>query len=166
MKFTIIFILGLFTWLLFSGIYDLFHISLGVFSCLVVSLICHNFLFESQVKNCKSRLQEIINLPIYSLWLLKEIFKANLHVLYLAYHPKLLHKINPRILSFRVTKLHDPFSRYIMGISITLVPGTVTIQIEDDLFTVHAISDEAAAGLPEPMESWVAWVFSNKQEGK
>ena len=54
----------------------------------------------------------------------------------------------------------------VLGNSITLTPGTVTVDIEGDLFTVHALSDTAADSLLDgDMERRVAWIFGEDVPG-
>ena len=50
-----------------------------------------------------------------------------------------------------------------MANSITLTPGTITIRIVDGDFYVHAISKEAASGLPGEMEDRIAKVFDEEE---
>lgn len=165
MKYVFVFLFCFSTWLIFSGFFDPFHIGLGVFSAALVTAATGKLLFASEEKVAADRVRELMQLPGYALWLLYEIIKANWSLLLLVYSPKLKQKINPRVYTFKVNQLHDEFSKYVMGISITLVPGTVTIDINGDDFLVHAISDEAAEGLPDPMESKVARIFSKSREG-
>lgn len=126
---------------------------------LAVALLLSPLLFSSPHKDFRQRFHEFFNLPLYCIWLLREILKANFHILRLAFHPDLESQINPRIFSVQCPSLTYDFSRYVMGMSITIVAGTVTVRIQDDYFTVHAISDYAAAGVPEPMQAHIANVF-------
>jgi multicomponent Na+:H+ antiporter subunit E len=67
--------------------------------------------------------------------------------------------IRSRVIRFR-THLQNEVAKVVLGNSITLTPGTVTVDIEGDLFTVHALSDTAAESvLDGDMERRVAWVF-------
>lgn len=45
------------------------------------------------------------------------------------------------------TKLPNPLARVILGNSITLTPGTLTLDIQGDYFAVHAIVDEVEEDL-------------------
>lgn len=162
MKYVFVFLFCFSSWLIFSGFFDPFHIGLGVFSALLVTAATGKMLFASEDKMAADRIKELMGLPGYALWLLYEIIKANLVLLILVYSPNLKKKINPRVYSFKVHQLHDEFSKYVMGISITLVPGTVTVDINENEFLVHALTDDAAAGLPDPMESKIARIFSKR----
>lgn len=98
----------------------------------------------------------------YFSWLIWEVVKANVHVFYLAFHPNHCKIIKPQIFRF-TCGLKSDFARFILGNSITLTPGTVTLTIEGDEFVIHAISDQVAADLrdniPSEMERRVAKVF-------
>ena len=94
----------------------------------------------------------------YAFWLLWEILKANVYVLKLSLSPKLHQKIDPQIVRFKCD-LKSEFAKYVLANSITLTPGTVTVQILDDEFVVHAISDETAKSLPGSMEDKVRAIF-------
>ena len=76
-----------------------------------------------------------------------EIFSATLHVVFLALHPRMNEKLDPRIIHFK-TKLKKDMSLVTFANSITLTPGTITIRIVNGEFCVHAISEKAASSLP------------------
>ena len=48
---------------------------------------------------------------------------------------------------------------FILAQSITLTPGTVTLNINDDEFTIHAINNAAADGVPGQMEQRVLDIY-------
>lgn len=145
---------------------DPFHLGLGVISSAIVTYLSKGMLFRSKHKSYGFQVRTALLLPTYMLWLFKEIIFANFYILYLAFHPRLYEKLNPRIFSIKSDKLKDDFAFYVMGISITLVPGTVTIDIEkqDSEIIVHAITDQASEGLPDPMDSKIANIFCVKGE--
>ena len=136
---------------------------MGVGCSLVVCFFSGNLLFNDSEKGLGVYAREALLLPLYLLWLLWQIVVANFHVLYLVLHPKMMDKINPRLMSFRSDGPNCDFSRYVLANSITLTPGTVTVSLDDDVFLVHAISDETAKGVPEPMQQKVANVFNRKE---
>jgi multicomponent Na+:H+ antiporter subunit E len=81
---------------------------------------------------------------LYIPWLIWQIFLASLHVAYLVLHPRL--PINPTLLRFK-TKLPNIAARVILGNSITLTPGTLTVSIDDDEFLVHALADASQSSI-------------------
>ena len=89
-------------------------------------------------------------------WLFYEIVVANLHMVYLVWNPS---KMRPQIVHFQ-TELCSDLEKTTLGNSITLTPGTVTLDVDGDTFTVHAVSDQAAQSLATgEMEHRVGYVF-------
>jgi multicomponent Na+:H+ antiporter subunit E len=86
----------------------------------------------------------IMALGQYWVWLLKEIVKANLDVTRRVLRPSL--PISPTIVSLETTQRSD-VGRVIHANSITLTPGTVSIDVEGTIIEVHCLSKEAAQGM-------------------
>ena len=144
-------------WLLFSGKFDFFHISLGVVSCLIVSAMSNRLLFPGALPS--GLLKCWLKFAGYLLWLFHQIFLANLHVLYLTFHPRMMDLINPKIIKFN-SRLKSDVSRTTFANSITLTPGTITIYAGVmGSFAVHCIDDISGQGLPGEMEKKIAKVF-------
>ena len=149
-------------WIILSGKFDVFHLSLGVISSAIVAFFSADLLFGNQgIK--------VINLPVswirfirYVPWLLYQIFTANLYVLYLTFHPRMMELIDPRIIKFR-SRLKGDLSRVTFANSITLTPGTITVYVTlDGVFSVHAIDKKSREGLPGEMEKRIARAFGEK----
>ena len=133
-------------WLIMSGHYDLLHISFGVFSVTLVSLIHrpirkHLFTLGEHSAALKLRLAR---LAYYVPWLLWQIVVSSLQVAYVVLHPKC--PIDPALLRFK-TRLGNTSSKVILGNSITLTPGTITLGIERDEFLVHSLMDISSSGI-------------------
>jgi len=152
-------------WVLLSGKFDLFHLSLGAICCLVVSLFSHDLLFQQKKgeRTGTTGLGIPWRFALYLPWLFYEIFKANLHVAFLALHPRMNDLIAPQMIRFR-SRLKEDIAKVTLANSITLTPGTITVRIAKGEFVVHAIDSKAAGDLPgdeEPseMERRIAHVF-------
>ena len=146
-------------WLLLSGHYDLFHLSLGLICSLLVAFVSHDLLIEN-ISGSK-RFKKTWRFALYVPWLIYQIVLANLHVAYLILNPK---AIDPRIVRFK-TKLKSEFSMVTLGNSITLTPGTITMDIIDGEFHVHALSGKVAEDLlGGEMERRVAHVFLEDED--
>lgn len=130
-------------WVLLSGYFDFFHLFTGALSSLFVAHISHDMLFDKRT-GMGLKLRRAWGLLRYLPWLLFEIFKANLDVAYRTIHPRM--PIDPRLISFR-TSLKEDLGITTLANSITLTPGTVTIEAAPEEFVVHAISESAAGGL-------------------
>ena len=142
-------------WIMLSGKFDLFHLTLGVLSSALVSFLSADLLMFKEGKN---RLATGVRFLMYLPWLLYQIFLSTLHVTFLALHPKMKDQIDPTIVTFK-TKLKTNIAKVALANSITLTPGTITVRIDGQVFYVHAISRKAAAGLPGEMEDRLAKVF-------
>ena len=140
-------------WILLSGMFDAVHLFLGAVSALLVTMMSSTLLFSAG--DSPFRLRAALGLLGYLPWLFRQIVTANLQVAYIVLHPRMLDLINPQLLRFR-TRLRDPFSRVTFAQSITLTPGTVTVSIQEDEFTVFALTDDAARSLPGEMEERIA----------
>ena len=154
----LVFFLLLLTWVIFSGLIDPFHLSLGVISCLLVTWMSSSMLFANRADGIGIRARQAIMLLGYLLWLLWQIVLANVHILKLALNPAGLEEVRPRVVRFR-TGLRTDFGKFVLAQSITLTPGTVTIKIIGDEFVIHAISKFAADGLDGAMEARIAAIF-------
>ncbi len=146
-------------WLLLSGHYDVFHISLGVFS---VALIIVANAHINKVQFFKGDVPEWERLHLnrllrYLAWLLWQIVVAGLQVAYVVLSPRI--RVNPSLIRFRA-KMPSVGAAVILGNSITLTPGTLTIEIQKDEFLVHSLMDESMSGLVDgTMPTMVARMF-------
>ena len=142
-------------WVVLSGKFDPFHLSLGVISCAIVAYLSADLLRPSM----RGLLILLVRWVPYLLWLMKEIFKANLHVTYLVFHPRMMDLIDPRIVKFQ-SKLEGDLALVTFANSITLTPGTITVNVSPDGdFKVHAIDKASGEPLPGEMEARIAKVF-------
>ena len=155
----VIFLLLFGTWIVFSGQFDFFHLSLGLISSLFITAISSSFLFTNRSKSLGARLGELLRLPGYLLWLLWQIILSNIHILKLALTPGEIKELDPTLVRIK-TKLKTDFGKYVLANSITLTPGTITIDIEGDELLIHAISKHTADGVKgDTMEAKIAKVF-------
>jgi multicomponent Na+:H+ antiporter subunit E len=156
MRYIYTFFIMLGFWILLSGKFDLFHLTLGIISSAVVSFLSADlFMYNPQ---SRSHFTTGLRFLLYLPWLLYQILLSTLHVTFLALHPKMKELIDPTIVTFKTT-LKTDIAKVALANSITLTPGTITIRIEGQVFYVHAISRKAAAGLPGEMEERLAKVF-------
>lgn len=151
----LVFVILLGFWVIFSGMFDAFHFSLGVICCLLVTLMSHDLMIEDwRVGN---RLGKTIRFLGYLPWLIYQIVLANLHVVRMVLQPS---RIKPQVVKIK-PKLKSDLSKVMLANSITLTPGTITMDIDDDgTYYVHALSQPVADDLSTgEMEKRVAEVF-------
>lgn len=127
-------------WLLLSGIYTPFLVLSGLGASIAVALL-------AQRMEVADREGHPIHLALAALaywpWLLKEIFKSGWQVTRIILDPRL--PVSPTFVRFR------PSQKTTVGLathanSITLTPGTVTVEAGPDEFLVHALTREGAQG--------------------
>ena len=136
-------------WVVLSGMLDPFHLTLGVICCGLVAHFSHGLLFWGG--DAKSWLRGLVRWILYIPSLFWEIILANIHVIRVVVHPRMLEIIDPQVIHFR-TILKRPISKVTLAQSITLTPGTITVDIRDDEFVVHALDRTVAEGCPGAME--------------
>ncbi|UCH97602.1 MAG: Na+/H+ antiporter subunit E [Candidatus Aminicenantes bacterium] len=157
LKSIIQFVLLLGLWLLLSGHYDFFHISMGVLSALLIVTLNIRlrkyYFFEEELAEARARMRDVFTVRVrfgrvlfYIPWLIWQIVVASLQVAAVVLNPKM--PIDPSLLRFK-TKLPNTSAKVILGNSITLTPGTITIQIKEDEFLVHALMDVSSTGIME-----------------
>jgi multicomponent Na+:H+ antiporter subunit E len=147
------FVIMLAFWVLLSGMFDGFHLTLGIISCLLVSFFSHDLLFYG--KPDKAWIKRLLGLLLYSPWLFYQICLASMEIAYIVLHPRMLEIMDPRLIRFR-TRLKTNLSRFTFAQSITLTPGTITVNMMENEFTVYALTKNAADKLPGEMEARVA----------
>ena len=157
MRYIVTFLILFAVWVTWSGIFDAWHLSLGVISCAIVTYISHDFLFERGKLSTKN-ITIAIRFIKYLLWLFYQIILANIHVARLALHPRMNDIIDPHIIRFK-TKLKKEMSLVTFANSITLTPGTITVIIREGYYYVHAIDMFVAESLPGEMEERVGSIF-------
>ena len=80
----------------------------------------------------------------YLLTLVWEILKANLTVFRLIYTAE--YELEPAVVHFR-TDLRTTFARVLLANSITLTPGTITVSLTKNEYTVHCLDKELAESI-------------------
>jgi len=127
------------TWLLWSGHFTSFLVSFGVVSCLLVVLMSRRM----NIVDAEGVPIQLGLRPFYSFapWLLKEIVVANIDVSRRILNPRL--PILPTVVRVRASQKGD-LARVIYANSITLTPGTISIDLAGSQITVHALCHEGA----------------------
>jgi multicomponent Na+:H+ antiporter subunit E len=153
LRFVLLFVL----WMVLSGMYDAFHLSLGAFCCGLVVWLSEG-LVPPEVRRFRS-FRAVVGLALYIPWLVWEIAKANFHMLRIVFHPRMYDLINPRVVHFK-TGLRSNLGLTFLANSITMTPGTITVSIDRRGYvSVHAIDDQSAEGVPGDMERKLKAVF-------
>ena len=128
-------------WLLWSGHYSGLLIGLGLVSSLAILAIA---LRMRVVDPEGAPLEVTLRVFGYLPWLLWEIVKANVDVARRILSSR--RPISPVMIRVKAGQRSE-LGRTIYANSITLTPGTVSVEVEGDEITVHALTREAARGL-------------------
>ena len=130
-------------WLLMSGIYTPLILFLGFVSVVfVLYLIRRMDALDEDVFEFKLKIKHFS----YWSWLAKEIFKANIDVSKVILSPKM--KLSPRMVRVPLSQSTE-LATVIYANSITLTPGTVSVEIEGKEIIVHTLTQELMDGLIE-----------------
>jgi multicomponent Na+:H+ antiporter subunit E len=130
-------------WLLLSGIYTVFLVLAGLGSAMAVTALARRM----EVADAEGHPVHLTPAALaYWPWLAREIAKSGWQVARIIVDPKL--PISPALVRIR------PSQKTAVGVvthanSITLTPGTITVDADHSEFLVHALTAEAAAGLAD-----------------
>ena len=155
LKFIILFIIYMILWLFLSGHYEPLMLGFGIGS----SLLCVYVTYKSGFLDDEGFPNHLfLGFPSYIIWLFYEILKANFDTA----KAILSNNINPEI--FKVKSSQKTIAGQVTyANSITLTPGTVTIQIDDDTIEIHALTKEMADDLKSGyMDKRVSTIESKK----
>ena len=130
-------------WLLLSGHYTGLLITLGVLSCLGILALAHRMRVVDEEGH---PIHLALGALTYWPWLIVEISKSAWGVTRLILDPKL--PISPTLIKVKSSQ-STRVGVNIYANSITLTPGTISVEVESNDITVHAITKEGAAELNE-----------------
>lgn len=140
-------------WYVLSGKFDLLHFGTGVLATLAIAATIAPVDDGTRVR--------WLRVPAFLPWLLREIVISNVRVARIVLHPAC--PVRPALLDFD-PRLQGTRARALLGIAITLTPGTLTVDVDDEGLQVHALDTQSAGDLREgPMTAHVAALF--REEG-
>lgn len=131
-------------WILINGKINLELTIIGLILTTLVYLFACKFLrfsIKKDLKVCKA----LFCLIAYLFCLVIEVVKSNLNIISLIWSNK---EPDPKIAHFKVD-LKSNFLRVLFANAITLTPGTITIDLEEDNYTVHALRYEYIDGIEQ-----------------
>lgn len=147
------------TWMLLAGSLATDEIITGA----AVSLVLTVLFYRNSVSGGINLNPKAIYLGIiYFFVFFVELVKSNLDVAWRVLRPSL--PIRPGIVKVR-TRLKSRIGRVILASSITLTPGTLTVETKDDVFYIHWINvrdgnvDEMTRELVRKFERYLEVIF-------
>ena len=139
------YILLFFLWVVLNGKITLEITLFGVaISAFVYWVMCKHL--EYNPKNDVLFLKRLPLIVYYIFVLFVEVIKSSLTALKIVYSRKI--DIQPQVVFFDVP-LKSEFLRTILANSITLTPGTITVDVDDDHFCVHALDYTMTEGIED-----------------
>ncbi|MDO8871368.1 MAG: Na+/H+ antiporter subunit E [Methanoregula sp.] len=144
-------------WILLSGYLDAFHLIAGAVCSAIVTFLSYDLMIT---KHKRGGVFKLLRFTFYCGWLFIEILRAAFDVAYRVLHPHM--PIDPQIVTFE-TPLSDDITRTVLANSITLTPGTITIDVDGGTYTVHALTSAAARDLMDDrtIEKRVTCIFQD-----
>lgn len=147
-------------WILLSNTLALEFLIPGIVLILIIlGLFCRRCtIFDDAKVTPKAFYFTIVYIFVF-LW---ELIKSNLDVARRVISPAL--PINPGIIK-AYTKIRSPMGRMILANSITLTPGTFTVEIDDDTFFIHCIdvceenTEEMAKSIIRRFEKYLEEIY-------
>lgn len=132
----------LIVWFVLNGRITWEVFGIGMLLCIPVYLFFCVFMDFNLKKelNIYKKIPWAIKYVCILLW---EIVKANFAVMHLILSPKL--EPEPVLFTFR-TELKEDADKVLLANSITLTPGTITVKMSGDRYTVHALDRDIAEG--------------------
>ena len=129
-------------WLLLSGMFVPFLLAAGLGSAIAVVLFTRRL--DIIAGEPEPTYLNWFKFVAYGPWLIKEIMVAAWDVSKRILHPRL--PISPTLVEFAPSQTTDT-GLVIHANSITLTPGTISVEVEPGRFLVHALSREGGASL-------------------
>jgi len=156
----VMFLIVFLVWVLLNNTLDPTILLVGAAVALFVSvLLCSRCqLFREMRLSPKALLYTLIYLLVFFV----ELIRSNLDVTRRVLSPSL--PINPGIVEVK-TSLKSPFARMLLANSITLTPGTLTVDVRDDSFFIHWIDvkgkdvESASTAIVKKFEKYLEVIY-------
>jgi len=134
MRYIAVFILSMVFWLMLTFEFTVPNIIVGAVASLITSLIFTRFFIKNVYKLIQPhRYFWFLAYLIVFIW---ECIKANIDVAYRVLHPTM--PIRPGIVKVKTT-LKSEMAKMLLANSITMTPGTISVDIIDDYLYIHWI---------------------------
>ena len=147
-------------WIALSGEFTFILITSGIVASLLTAYLSHDIFIGKA--DLKTEIGRVLKFGVYVPWLVWEVILANFEIAYLVLHPKSL--IDPQIVRFK-SHLKEDLGVVTLAHSITLTPGTITVEAKREEFVIHAIwLKSAKAVISGDMQRKVKWIEGDAKE--
>lgn len=155
-------------WLILSGHFEIKYVLFGAASAGLVTYLTNDFFYavlrygEQAELRVRPVLLQIWRFLLYLPWLLSRIIMANVQVALLVLNPKM--PIEPALFLFQ-TGMRKGISRVTLANSITLTPGTITVDLQKNNYIIHTLKPALAQELVEAiMQNKITRVFLEEED--
>ena len=143
-------------YLLLAGSLATFELVTGAISAGIVATALWGISLTAPVEPVRTG-RQLGRFALYVPYLLYEIVKANVEIAYVVHHPDL--PIDPEVVEFDAA-VWSALPVTTLANSITLTPGTLTVDVSRQHFTVHTLTGNSREGLLSgTLERAVRFVF-------
>ena len=155
---TIFYLMG--GWLLFTGTIAVLPLLLGLFFSTIVALLTYHLFIEEQEAQRRALIPRIYLLIGFLVIIIGKVYVASFRIAWRV----ITGNISPRIVHFR-SRLRSDMARVALANSITLTPGTLTLDLDEDHLVVHWLnattthSGYAARLIARPFERWLKRIW-------
>lgn len=146
-------------WICFNARISWDVIAVGLAICLLTGIL----LKRAEDYSLKKEIRFILRMPAlfrYLGILVKEMVMANIAMVKVILNPFV--RLDGQLYFFTPKKLRSEYSRVLLANSITLTPGTITVQLKNGRYCVHTIKDEFV----EDMENSTLTAEAERLEAK
>ncbi len=130
-------------WILWSGMFKPLLLGLGALSCVIAGWIAVRMgYFDTRVFALRFNLR----LLAYWAWLMKEVVKSSIDVARVILSREI--QVSTKVIEVDASQL-SPVDQVVLGNSITLTPGTLTLDASDGRLLVHALTADGAQDIQD-----------------
>lgn len=119
-------------WLVFTASIEPYSLIFGAVGSIGIGLLTHTVFIAYHQANLRYIVPNPLHLLLYLFIIIFFLYQSSVSMLVAVFTGK----VSPRIVHFR-TRLKSDIARMILANSITLTPGTITLDLNDDHLTVH-----------------------------
>ena len=132
-------------WIIFNGKFTLEIAIFGIFIAGAIEFFMFKFM-DYNMTVTKSFLRNFFKIFQYVFVLISEVVKANIQVMRMILNMEC--EVEPQIVHFK-SRLKTDAANVTLANSITMTPGTITVSMDDDQFTVLCLDKEFAEGMDD-----------------
>ncbi len=130
-------------WIILTTSFKVAILIIGLILSFFVAILCRGLL-AGHMETIKISRKQFGRFILYVPYLITQIIKANIDVAERVLDPRL--PISPIIIRFKFP-LDSHLAQLTMANSITLTPGTLTVDIQDNTFFIHCLAEEHAENI-------------------